>query len=144
MRYWDTSAIVPLVVEEPGSELVRRWLEQDPTMVTWALSRLELVGAVERRARQHLISPADRRLLLARFESLASIWDEVRDLLPVRERAVSLLARHALRAADALQLAAADLVADGDPASLQFVCLDRTLGAAAEREGFVVMTWPDE
>lgn len=29
MRYWDASAIVPLVVAEPDSELVRTWLSEE-------------------------------------------------------------------------------------------------------------------
>jgi len=57
-------------------------------------------------------------------------------------RALPLLARHPLRAADAAQLGAALLVADPDPASLVMVVLDRRLAAAAEREGLVVLTWP--
>ena len=141
MRYWDTSAIVPLVVAEPGTELARGWLKDDPSIVTWALSRVEIAGAIERRARQALLDAGQRRMLLARFRSLFALWDEVTDLLPVRERAVSLLARHSLRAADALQLAAADVAAEGDPGSLEFVCLDRGLAQAAEREGFTILTW---
>jgi hypothetical protein len=54
------------------------------------------------------------------------------------------LARHALRAADSLQLGAALVASEGDPTSLEFVCLDRNLADAAEREGFVVKTWPEE
>ena len=141
MRYWDTSAIVPLVVAEAGSELARGWLKDDPAIVTWSLTRVEIAGAIERRARQDLIDTGQRRRLLERFRSLFGLWDEVTDLLPVRERAVSLLARHSLRAADALQLAAADLAAEGDPTSLDFVCLDRGLAQTAEREGFTVLTW---
>jgi hypothetical protein len=61
----------------------------------------------------------------------------------VRDRAASLLARHPLRAADALQLGAAMVLADGDPKSIEFMCLDRTLADAGEREGFMVKTWPE-
>jgi predicted nucleic acid-binding protein len=45
---------------------------------------------------------------------------------------------HPLRAADALQLAAAVVAAEGIPASLSIVTLDERLAAAARREGFVV------
>ena len=62
----------------------------------------------------------------------------------VRSRAVALLARHPLRAADALQLASALVLAEGDPSSLEFVCLDNNLADAAEREGFTVLSWPEE
>lgn len=142
MRFWDSSALVPLVVHEPGSDLVRRWAREERSIVTWCLTRLELVGAVERRARQGVLTPQKRRAALQRFEELAESWDEVTDLLPVRTRGGPLLARHPIRAADAVQLAAALVAAENDPASLPFVCLDRTLAAAAEREGFRVWTWP--
>jgi predicted nucleic acid-binding protein len=45
---------------------------------------------------------------------------------------------HILRAADALQLAAAVVVAEGLPSSLDIVTLDERLAAAARREGFTV------
>ncbi|MBK6847781.1 MAG: type II toxin-antitoxin system VapC family toxin [Proteobacteria bacterium] len=144
MRYWDTSALVPLLVQEAGSELAQAWLREDAQVVTWALSRVELAGAIERRARQQLISAAERRLLLARLDALCRGWDEVTAVLHVVPRAAQLLARHALRAADAVQLAAALIVSEGDPSSLEFVCLDRQLADAAEREGFVTLTWPSE
>ena len=144
MRYWDSSALIPLVVEEPGSDLARSWLGQDSQIATWGLTRLELVGAVERRAREGRVTSAERRQLLARFGDLFDAMGEVTDLLAVRQRAIPLLARHALRAADASQLGAAMLAAENDPTSLPFVCLDQNLALAAEREGFPVLTWPED
>jgi predicted nucleic acid-binding protein len=144
MRYWDTSAIVPVVVDEPGTKLVRELLETDPSIVTWTLTWVELCGAVERRARQGSIDARSRRILLQRFTSLSKAWDEVVEVDAVRTRAVSLLARHSVRAADALQLASAAVLAEGDPTGLEFVCLDRNLADAADREGFRVRTWPDD
>jgi hypothetical protein len=55
-----------------------------------------------------------------------------------------MLARHPLRAADACQLAAAWVAAEGQPETLPVVTLDGRLAAAAEREGFPVLTWPDD
>lgn len=137
MRYWDTSAIVPLLVEESASARVRRWLEDDAAIVTWAWTRVELASAVERRAREGAIDRRQRRELMARIEALRTAWDEVVDLLAVRSRALLLLARHPLRAADAAQLAAALLVADAGACS--FVCLDERLALAAEQEGLLVV-----
>ena len=138
MRYWDTSALVPLVIAETESERVRDWLREDSLIVTWAWTRVELVSAVERRARQGVLTREQRRACIDRFESLAVQWDEVTDLLSVRSRAIPLLARYPLRAADAAQLAAALLVAEGNPVSLRFLSLDERLAAAADLEGLVV------
>lgn len=139
MRYWDSSAIVPLLVREEGSKAARTWLEEDREMVTWALTRVEIAGAIQRRTRQRLIPGPLSRELLRRLRALSETWNEVTDLSPVRERALSILARHALRSADAVQLAAAMVAAEGRPESLSFVCFDGSLAEAAEREGFPVL-----
>lgn len=76
-------------------------------------------------------------------ERLSGSWDEIEDVLGARRNALAVLARHALRAADACQLGAAWLAAEGQPDSLPFVTLDPRLAAAAEREGFTVLTWPE-
>ncbi|MFC1706677.1 type II toxin-antitoxin system VapC family toxin [Planctomycetota bacterium] len=144
MRYWDTSAIAPLAVEEPGSQVARQWLAEDPQMVTWSWTRVELTSAVERRVREGRLTRTQRRQLLQRFAELTTAWDEVTDVLAVRSLALPLLARHPLRAADAAQLGAALLTAESDPASLTFVCLDCALAGAAEREGLDVLSWPAE
>jgi uncharacterized protein len=144
VRFWDTSALVPLVVEEAGSELCAGWLRDDPEVILWGLTRLELASAIERRAREGLLRPAERRLALRRVERIASDAHEVSDLAAVRVRGVALLARHPLRAADAAQLGAALLVADPDPSLLEMAVLDRRLAEAAEREGLSILTWPTE
>jgi len=139
MRYWDASAVVPLLIAEPTSATVRQWLAQDPGIVTWTWTRVELASAVERRSRQGVLTREQRRSCLDAFAGIAELWDEIVDLAAVRARAMALLSRHPLRAADAAQLGAALLVADGDPSTLTFVCLDEPLARAAEREGLRVL-----
>lgn len=135
MRYWDTSALVPLLVAEPRTEAMRRVLSEDERIVTWAWTSVEFTSAIERRAREGRLDRAGRRSALARLEQLASAWDEVTDVLAVRRQARALLARHPLRAADAAQLAAALVVAPEERSAFGFVCLDARLSEAAEREG---------
>lgn len=45
---------MPLLVREVGTDLVTAWLREDPEVVLWSLSRLEIASAVERRAREGL------------------------------------------------------------------------------------------
>ena len=139
MRYWDASALVPLVVAEPDSGVVRTWLSEDDQIVTWAWTRTEIVSAVERRVREGSLSRAQRREVLRRFEAFAGSWDEVTDVLAVRSRANALLARHPLRAADAGQLGAALLIQERLAGALTFVCLDHRLSSAAELESLRVV-----
>jgi predicted nucleic acid-binding protein len=108
------------------------------------MTHVELCSAVERRAREGRLGAAERRRALDGFDELAKHWHEVVDVLSVRMRARSLLARHPLRAADAAQLGAALLAAEDVSSGEELVCLDRGLAAAAEREGFRVLTWPAE
>lgn len=143
MRFWDTSALVPLVLEEPGTELVSDWLRADEGMCIWGLARVELASAIERRAREGALTAKERREALKLVVDLAAAATEVLDLEAVRVRAVAVLARHAVRAADAVQLAAALVVADGGFSGLAFVSLDRRLADAAAREGLDVLTWDD-
>jgi hypothetical protein len=142
VRFWDTSALVPLLVDEPGTELALGWLREDPDLVVWGLARLEMAASIERAAREGRFPPALRQATLARAERIAADAHEVTDLAAVRVRAVPLLGRHPLRAADAAQLGAALLVADPDPRSLAMVVLDRRLAEAAQREGLQVLSWP--
>jgi len=143
MRFWDASAIVPLLVDEGGTELAMSWLGDDPDVVLWGLTRLELVSAIERRTRDGVLRPSERMAALKRADRFTANAHEVLDLPAVRARAATLLARHALRAADAAQLGAALLMADPDPASLTIAVLDRQLAGAAAREGLRVLTWQD-
>ena len=139
MRYWDASALVPVVVSEPASDWARGRLAEDGRIVTWAWSLTEIVGAIERRAREGSLSRAERRTVLERVHAFAGHWDEVTDVLAVRRRANALLARHPLRAADAGQLGAALLVQEQLAQPLTFICLDDRLSAAAERESLRVL-----
>ena len=139
MRYWDASALVPLFVTEPDSQRVREWLSEDDGIVTWVWTRTEIVSAVERRAREGVLSRPERRQVFGRFNALAASWDEVTDVLAVRSLADLLLARHSLRAADAGQLGAALLIQNQFGAAIPFVCLDERLSAAAELEGLRVI-----
>ena len=139
MRYWDASALVPLIVAEPASTVMRERLAADDRIATWVWSYTEIASAVERRARDGVISRDQRVSVLHRLLMLAESWDEVTDVLAVRSRANSLLARHPLRAADAGQLGAALLLQEQLVAPLPFVCLDRELSIAAGREGLRVL-----
>ncbi len=138
MRYWDASALVPLVVAEPRSPLARAWLSDDDHIVTWAWTQTEITSAIERRTRDGTLSREQRRETLRRFDALAESWDEITDVLPVRARANALLARHPLRAADAGQLGAALLIQEQMAGVLTFVCLDSSLAWAAEREQLAI------
>lgn len=138
MRFWDSSALVPLIVEEAASRRCRDLRRANPRVGVWTLTRTEVVSALRRREREGEIGKTVMTAALRRLSQLEQEWEEVEDVPSVRTRAEALLARHVLRAADALQLGAALLLVDDKPRRRPFVTLDDRLGAAAEAEGFDV------
>lgn len=138
MKFWDSSAIVPLIVAELSTEAATWLYRDDPAMVVWWGTRLECASAIARRERDGYLEPGAVTEALTRLAALESAWHEVQPSDRLRVQAVRLVRVHPLRAADALQLAAALLVAEDDPSSLPFVTLDADLALAAEREGFLV------
>jgi len=140
VKFWDTSALVPLVVAERQSARAERWLRADPDVVVWTLTRVELLSALARRRREQ--PTASRALLTARREILTAwdLWSEVTAVEVARRHAERLVEIYPLRSADALQLGAALVAADGAPASLPFVTLDERQADAALAEGFPVLT----
>jgi hypothetical protein len=111
-------------------------------VVTWAWTKVEIVGALERHAREGALARSERRRLLDRVDELSGAWEEITDMHSVRARAVPLLARHAVGAADAAQLGAALLLRDQLETDVSFVCLDERPSSAAEREVFAVVPSP--
>ena len=138
MRFWDSSAILPLLVGESSSRSIEAIFREDPKQMVWCLTEVEVVSGLARRLREGLeasIHETARRTLRPLTES----WQEVVSLEAVRSRAIRLLGTHPLGAADALQLAAALVLCDEQPQSLRLVCLDDRLREAARKEGFPVL-----
>jgi len=138
MRYWDASALVALCVEEGTTDSMRT-LARATRIVTWGLSQVEVASAIERRTREGALGEAQREIALQGLSTLARAWTEVTALTTVRDHALHVLARHPLRAADAMQLAAALVASSERPAGHEFVCSDERLRAAARREGFRIL-----
>lgn len=138
MRFWDSSAILPLLVREATTDAMRALAEEDPAMIAWWATEVECVSAIARLEREEHLSLDATGVALERLDALAESWSEVQPVEDARRTARRLLRTHTLRAADALQLAAAVVAAEGRPASLELVSLDDRLKAAARREGFVV------
>jgi hypothetical protein len=139
VRFWDSSALVALQVEQAMTGRVRELYAGDPVVIAWVLSDVEIQSALRRLERESAITTRALRELVRHYGAL---WDGVHliDAVgPVCTRAKRLLGVHPLRAADAVQLAAALIAAYDDPRAMEFACLDARLSAAADREGFVVV-----
>jgi predicted nucleic acid-binding protein len=137
--FWDSSALIPVLVAEPRSAEMVALLAADQSPALWWAGPVECQSALQRRRREKVVTAAALADALARLDRLAEDVDVVAPTARLREQAGRALAAHPLRAADALQLAAALVWADDSPAGEPFVCLDDRLREAAGREGFRVL-----
>ena len=136
MKFWDASAVVPLLVAETTTRSLQALARRDPDMLVWWGSQLECASALARLERDSLLDRKAAALAFDRLKQLSGGWHEIEPSEIVRENALRFLRVHPLRAADALQLAAAFLAAELRPSSLEVVTLDERLGDAARKEGF--------
>ena len=139
MKFWDTSALVPLLVHEAATKAVRAYFAADPVVLVAWTTPIECASAIARAEHDGLLTPGEAGQALSRLDELATVWREVEPSNDVRDIARRLLRVHRLRAADAVQLASAILAADRRPASLTVVTLDDRLAAVAGKEGFAIV-----
>jgi predicted nucleic acid-binding protein len=136
VRFWDASAIVPLVVAEAQTKLLQELAAADPALLVWWATEVECASAIARLERDGALDPPAAVEAFDRLQQLSDSWHEVDPNDALREAAVRFLRVHPLRAADALQLAAAFVASERRPSSLEVVTLDDRLAAAARKEGF--------
>ena len=139
MKFWDSSALVPLLVREQATSSLLKLYRREPGVLAWWASEVECASAIARLERAGDLPPKAAAASYKRLSVLARSWHQIEPVEPVREAAKRFLRVHDLRAADALQLAAAFVASETRPATLDFVCLDDHLAHAAEREGFHVI-----
>ena len=112
--FLDTSALVPLVLDEPGSDACRRFWVSADDVVGSRLAFVEAAAALARAQRLGRLTDAFHRVCLANLEE---IWLEV---LPLEvddrlvRRAAELAHQFGLRGYDAVQCASAEKVAAAD------------------------------
>ena len=138
MRFWDSSALIPLLLDEGRSREILELYGEDPGQTVWCLTEVELASAIARKVREGM-NMVRQKAARSQLEVLSERWDEITSIQSVRARALRVLGTHGLRAADALQLAAALVFCDERTESLPFVCLDDRLADAARKERFPVL-----
>ncbi len=139
MRFWDSSALIPLVVGADGSSVMHALLAEDPDLIIWWGSGVEGASAVHRLRREGVLGPLETAQVQAGFASVLDAANVVEPTDAIVATSLRLLTAHPLRAADSLQLAAAFLWTQDHPAGRDFVCLDARLRVAAALEGFRIL-----
>ena len=136
MNFWDTSALIPLILSETSSKDLRQAHDKDRGTVVWWGTFVEGVSALARAERERVVSHDQLVGLLARWEDLIDTCIIVEPSSSILSRAKRLLLSHALSAADALQLGAALIGFQERPENAGFFSADKRLLQAATREGF--------
>jgi hypothetical protein len=138
VRFWDSSAVVPLLVEQKSSSRVAAWVAGDDAVVLWTLTPVEVVSALRRLVRDKALAEEIVRRAEVRLAEIVRACHVIIDVDPVKSLATRLLRLHPLRAFDALQLGAALHWVEGHPQGRTLHTLDSRLALAAQREGFNV------
>jgi predicted nucleic acid-binding protein len=136
--FWDSSALVPVLLPEARSDALTSLLVADKEVVIWWATPLEVQSALYRRHRAGPLPSPAMRQAAERLRAFVEHADAVSPTDELRHRAGRLVAVHPLRAADALQLAAALIWCEDQPQTETFVSLDERLRSAATKEGFAV------
>jgi len=138
-RYFDASALVKRYVRESGSSTVRRLLSSG-VAATSRLSEVEISSGIARRTREGTLTIGQRdRMLTALRRDLPAV--AIVEIVPeVTAIAGSLLLRHPLRAADAIQLASCLYLQRQLAQPVPFVAFDRRLLDAARAEAVEIVT----
>jgi hypothetical protein len=138
MRFWDSSAILPLLVLEQQSDYCVESFSQDSNVLVWAMTKIEVFSALCRRLRDRSLKQESFDMAVHRMHDFFENVYEIVGIPRVKDRALRLLRVHPLRAADSLQLAAALVATEENTARLPIMCFDERLTTAAKLEGFEV------
>ena len=139
MAFWDASAIVPLCCSQTATNRSRKLL-RDVGRIVWWGTPIEARSAFARLVRDGSLTDAERVRAVTLLEQLRDSWDEIQPSETVRDVAEDLPDRHGVRAADAVQLAAALVWCRERPNRRPFICFDERLSRAAADVGFTVRT----
>src|SRR4051812_22641716 len=131
VKFWDASAALLICLAQPGSSDIRRLYGADGDVVLWWGTRVECMSAIARLVREGQLDYTAETEARGRLGTLVQQSLEVAPTEGLRMRAERALRVHPLRAADALQLAAALVWSHDHPADREFVCLDTRLREAA-------------
>ncbi|HEX4946484.1 MAG TPA: PIN domain-containing protein [Blastocatellia bacterium] len=136
--FWDASALVPLCCHQSQTAAARQALRLHPKLVVWWATSVECTSALARLVRVRELTTKELQQSLRVLSQYRNRWTEIAPTVEIREQAEKLLPLHELRAADALQLAAALAWCKGFPKGRPFLCGDKHLSDAATKEGFTV------
>lgn len=137
IAFWDTSALVPLCVGQRTTARAITLYRTYEVAVWWA-TQVEIASALARLVRTGELSSNDSIKARGLAKRLANSWFVVQPSDTLRTKAIELVERYDLRAADSFQLAAAFGWCEDAPNGRVFLTSDQRLREAARLSGFDV------
>jgi predicted nucleic acid-binding protein len=136
--FWDSSAVIPCLIQQRTTTKARQWLRKRPRPVVCWFTVVEINSALALLLREGALSRSGHVVAIKQLRRLESRWVEVLPTTGLRRLANELLYKYELRAADALQLASAMVWCNEHPRNRSFITLDERLANAAAAAGFQV------
>lgn len=136
--YLDTSALVKLYIEEPGSQEVKAAVKEAKIVTTSRVACVEARAGIARKYREGELSKEEHDQVV---KDLKQDWDNyfiVEVSESVAKLGGELTSRHPLRGFDAIHLASGLLLKRRTRLDILFSCFDERLKAAAQTEGLTV------
>ena len=133
--FWDASALVPLCVRQGITPSVESLYESYRVVIWWA-TPVEIASALARLVRTAEINSSEWEKARQVVVALADEWSVIQPSNALRDHATRLVDRYDLKAADAVQLAAALDWCDKVPRGEIFLAADQKLREAAVLSGF--------
>jgi predicted nucleic acid-binding protein len=133
--FWDASALVPLCVRQGITpRAIARYKSYDA--IVWWATPVEIASALARLVRMKQLDSGDWTKARKLAKNLADSWSLIQPSNVLRSKAIQLVERYDLRAADSLQLAAALGWCEDEPHGRVFLTADQRLREAALLSGF--------
>lgn len=134
--YFDSSTLAKLYLDEPDSDAVEARARAADLIATSSITYAEVCAAFARRRRDGYLTEQEHRRVLRQFDADwgAFLTLDVNDALA--RAAGALAGQHALRGADAIQLASFErLLPSAEDDGIEFLCADERLNGAARNLG---------
>lgn len=135
IAYFDTSAVVPLVIDETSTDLCNRVWSESARVVSARLLYPEARAALARAERLGRLTPKQLAAAVIDLDSIVAQVDHIELTANLAQQAGDLAQEHGLRGYDAVHLAAACSIADSE---LVLVTGDGALAEAAQLWGMIV------
>ncbi len=137
LAFWDASALVPLCLRQGITPRAVALYKIHDAAVWWA-TPVEIASALARLLRMKQLDLSEWTKARRLANRLADSWSVIQPSEALRAKAIQLVDRHDLRAADSFQLAAALQRCEDAPQGRIFLTTDERLRDAALLNGFDV------